>query len=147
MRLSVYGAPTAVLAKSTGFPQKNDRRSAAAPSAKKPRPNPEGDSQVARAMQEARLMRNRQAHLSAYGAPTGILARSIGFGPVNLVFSSSPKRQTTGLNRQVHIPAYGSSTAILARSIGFGPVTVTEYGYLRVIPERNGRARLGQQPG
>jgi len=33
-------------------------------------------------MQEAHSTRNRQAHLSVYGAPTAIPARSIGFGPI-----------------------------------------------------------------
>ena len=29
----------------------------------------------------------------------------------------------------------------------YGRIQVTEYGCLRIIPERNGRARLGLQPG
>jgi len=36
--------------------------------------------------------RNRQAHLSAYGVPTAILARSIRFGPKTDLAFSIPKR-------------------------------------------------------
>ena len=95
-QLSVYGIPTAILAGSIGSDLKPDLAFSSSPKRQIAPANLASDSQVARAMQEARSMRNHQVHLSAYGAPTAILARSTGFGPItDLPFSSSPERQKT----------------------------------------------------
>jgi len=46
-------------------------------------------------MYEARSTRNRHVHISAYGAPTAILARRFGFGPKTAALGAAAERQVS----------------------------------------------------